>query len=155
MGYISLTMLHILISCSSIKGVRPEIYTAFYLKMASIYHMSHRQIQGAITTVANELFGRKKFGDWKMFNEKYDESFIDNTLPFPSTARKIERYMKAMALARIVDDIMQEDSETCVVYYNDGSAQSGLGKYIVQSLTINGVQRSLPTFGIFTDQEIV
>ena len=87
-----------------------------------------------------------------MCNDQNDESFIDNnTLPFPSTARKIERYMEAMALARIVDDIMQEDSETCVVYSNDGSAQSGLGKYIVQSLTINGVQRSLPTFGIFTE----
>ena len=68
---------------TSIKGVRPEIYTA-YSKMASIYHMLHRQIQGAITTVANELFGRKKIGEWKMFNEKNDESFIvNNTLPFP------------------------------------------------------------------------
>ena len=136
---------------SSVKCVKDEIYIV-YEKLAAVYHMSHRQIQGAITTVANELFGRKKFGEWKMFSEQSDASIIDNnTLPFPSNARRTEKYMEAMALAMIVNDIMQEDSESCVVYSNDGSAQSGLGSFIVQSLTINGVQRSLPTFGIFTE----
>ena len=43
------------------------------------------------------------------------------------------------------------DNETCVVYSNDGSAQSGVGNYVVQSLTINGIKRSLPTASVFTE----
>ena len=42
--------------------------------------------------MANELFGHKKIGEWKIFNEPNDESFIDNNLPFPSNARRIEIY---------------------------------------------------------------
>ena len=34
---------------------------------------------------------------------------------------------------------------------NDGSAQSGVGNYVVQSLTINGIKRSLPTASVFTE----
>ena len=59
--------------------------------------------------------------------------------------------MKAMALAKICEDVMSDDSDTVIVYSNDGSAVSGVGNYVVQSLTINGIQRSLPTFGIFTE----
>ena len=43
------------------------------------------------------------------------------------------------------------DNETCVVSSNDGSAESGVGKYVVQSLTINGIKRSLPTASVLTD----
>ena len=42
--------------------------------------------------------------------------------------------------------------EICVVYSNDGSAQSGMGNYVFQYLSINGVQRNLPTFEIFTEK---
>ena len=42
--------------------------------------------------------------------------------------------------------------EGCVVYSNDGSAQGGMGNYVVQSLSISGVQKNLLTFGIFTDK---
>ena len=92
------------------------------------------------------LFGRQ----WKVHNE--NEYGTDNlTLPSFRNARKTEKYMEAMALNTIVHEIMNEDSETCVVYSNDGSAQSITGNYVVQSLTINGVQRSLPTFGIISE----
>ena len=37
------------------------------------------------------------------------------------------------------------------VYANDGSSRSRVGSYVVQSLTINGENRALPTFGIFTE----
>ena len=60
-------------------------------------------------------------------------------------------FMEAMALSCVVEEIMKEDSRTCVVYSNDGSSQSVTGNYVVQSLTVNGTQRSLPTFGIFTE----
>ena len=41
--------------------------------------------------------------------------------------------------------------DTCVVYSNDGSSQSGVGAYVVQSLIINGTPRCLPTTGVFTE----
>ena len=91
---------------SSIKDVRPEIYVVME-KLAASYHMSHRQIQGAITTIANDLFGHKQFGEWKMFAEQGNESpFDNNTLPSPSSSWPTERYLEAVALAKIIDDVM-------------------------------------------------
>ena len=46
---------------------------------------------------------------------------------------------------------MLDDSVSCVAYSNDESSQSFTGSHVVQSLTVNGVQRSLPTFGIFME----
>ena len=46
---------------------------------------------------------------------------------------------------------MSEDTIASITYSNDGSSMSGVGSYVVQSLTINGVQRCLPMFGIFTE----
>ena len=48
---------------------------------------------------------------------------------------------------------MKPDSQTVVTYSNDGSAQSGVGNYIVQSFCINGKQRALPTMPIFTESK--
>ena len=108
--------------------------------------MSHEQVEGSIVAVANTLFQRK----WKV--HAGDASGTDNnTLPSSSNIRRTEAYMEAMALSCVVDEIMKEDSKACVVYSNDGSSQSVTGNYVVQSLTVNGVQRSLPTFGIFTE----
>ena len=75
----------------------------------------------------------------------------NNELPCMRNTRRTERYMEAMALNFIVEEIMEEESESCVVYSNDGSSQSVTGNYVVQSLTVNDKQRSLPTFGIFTE----
>ena len=58
--------------------------------------------------------------------------------------------MEAMALNCIVGEIMN-GTDNCVVYYNDGSSQSGVGAYVVQSFIINGTPRALPTFGVFTE----
>ena len=55
-----------------------------------------------------------------------------------------------MALNAIVEEIMK-DEITATVYANDGSSQSGIGSYIVQSLKENGKQRGFPTFGIFIE----
>ena len=108
--------------------------------------MSQEQVEGSIVAVANMLFGRK----WKVYsNETYGTD--NNTLPSMSNTRRTERYMEALALYYIVEEIMKEDSESCVVYSNDGSSQGVTGNYVVQSLTVNGTQRSLPTFGIFTE----
>ena len=43
------------------------------------------------------------------------------------------------------------DGESCVVYSNDDSLQSGVCSYIVQSLTINGKPRTFLTFGVITE----
>ena len=80
------------------------------------------------------------------------EHGIDNNkFPSMTNAARTERYTEAMALSTIVDVIMLDDSVSCVVYSNDGSLQSVTGSYVVQFLTVNGVQRSLPIFGIFTE----
>lgn len=41
--------------------------------------------------------------------------------------------------------------KAAILYSNDGSAMSGVGSYVVQSMTINGSSRTLPTFGIVSE----
>ena len=48
---------------------------------------------------------------------------------------------------------MPPESEAVVRYSNDGSEQSGVGNYIVQSFSINGKQQALPTMNIFTESK--
>ena len=64
--------------------------------------------------------------------------------------QQTEPFFEVMALNAIVEEIMKEGN-IATVYANDGSSRSGVGSYVVQSLTINGVQRALPTFSIFTE----
>ena len=45
---------------------------------------------------------------------------------------------------------MSPDIEIVVTYSNDGSAQTGVGNYIVQSFTVNG-KHALSTMTIFTE----
>ena len=54
----------------------------------------------------------------------------------------------------IVEEIMEDGmNDATIVYSNDGSTQSGVGKNVVQSLTVNGVKRVLSAFGIFTESQ--
>ena len=46
---------------------------------------------------------------------------------------------------------MSSEMETVVTYSNDGSAQSAVGIYVVQSFSINGKRRALPTLNIFSE----
>ena len=70
-------------------------------------------------------------------------------LPARSNTRRMEPYLEAMALFNIVEEVMKGGK--CVVYANDGSAQSGVGNYVVQSITQDGIQLLLSTFSIFTE----
>ena len=45
-------------------------------------------------------------------------------------------YVEAIALSLIVEEMMTGNA--VVTYSNDGSSQSGVGSYVVQSITING-----------------
>ena len=126
------------------RSVRPEIYMLIN-KLSSEFHMSRTQIEAAIINTSNILFGR----NWKAFKLKGDADC--NTMPAMSSLRRTEPCMEAMALCAIVEDMMKEMGEATIVYSNDGSSLSGVGSYVVQSLTVNGKQRSLPTFGIFTE----
>ena len=56
-----------------------------------------------------------------------------------------------MALNAIVQEMMEEGNTSSITYSNDGSSMNGVGSFVVQSLTINGVRRTLPTLGIFTE----
>jgi len=125
------------------RSVRPEVYTLMH-KLKSTYHMSQRQCEGAIIEVANNLFGRK----WKFYDKELPTDA--DTLPAGSNTRRTESYIEAMALSAIVEEIV-EGGDATVMYANDGSGMNGVGNYVVQSLTVNGVQRVLPTFGIFTE----
>ena len=92
------------------------------------------------------FFGQK----WKIF-DSVEHGIDNNKLPSMTNAARTEQYTEAMALSTIVDVIMLDDSVSCVVYSNDGSLQTVTGSYVVQFLTVNRVQRSLPTFDIFTE----
>ena len=120
---------------NGLRSVRPEIYTLM-VKLKSKYHMSQQQAEAAITETANSLFNRK----WKYFDPEKPTDC--NTLPTGSNMRRIEPYLEAMALSTIVEEVM---------YANDGSAMSGVGSYVVQSITIDGIQRPLPTLSILTE----
>ena len=111
--------------------------------------MSEAQTQGSICPVANNLFGC----NWKVpSEEKWTPSKAPtdpNTLLDKSNSRRTQAYVEALMLSAITNEIM--DSETVVTYSNDGSAQSGVGSYVVQSFRINGKQRALPILNVFTE----
>ena len=48
------------------RSVKDEVYQVITI-LQSKFHLSNRQAEGAIITVANKLFGREKFGEWKPF----------------------------------------------------------------------------------------
>lgn len=132
-----------------LRSVKPDIYFVMNV-LSSQFHMSQHQVEGAIVTIANELFGRKTFGEWKIYES--NNVINNNTLPSMSNTRRTECYIEAMALGLLVEEIMNENVEnSCIVYSNDGSSQSGVGNYVVQSLTVNGIKRTLPSFGIFRE----
>ena len=104
--------------------------------------MSQNQAKGAIVATANDLFGR----EWKVFenNKPVDK----NTLPASSNVKRIEPYVEA--ISSITEQVLCSNDST-IVYSNDGSALSGVGNFAVQSISIDGKQRALPTMGIFTE----
>ena len=58
--------------------VRPEMYQVIQ-KFKLTFHMSQSQAEESIVEIANNVFGRNKFGPWNFYkpNEPYDI----NTLP--------------------------------------------------------------------------
>ena len=73
-----------------------------------------------VCAVANNLFSRKQYGEWKR-NERGD-----NTLPAISDVNWFEAYIEALILGGITNEIILPEMETAVTYCNDGSAQSGV-----------------------------
>ena len=125
--------------------VKLELYRVMHILKAT-YHMSAEQIEGSIVTIANSLFGRK----WKPFCPNQD--IDNNSLPSMSNTRRTEKYAEAQVLNSIAEEMMTSDSP-CVVYSNDGSSQNRTGSYVVQSFTINGKQRTLPTLPICSESK--
>ena len=101
---------------------------------------------GKIIAVRGWSWMVARFNDAHNKHQKPDS----DTLPSMRSILQIELFFEAMALNTIVEEIMKDDT-TGTVYANDGSSRSGLRSYIVQSLTINGEQRPLPTFSIFKE----
>ena len=126
---------------SGLRSVRPEFYTCIH-KLKSLYQMSQRQAEAAVIEVGNCLLERKV----QFYNP--EKPIDSNTLPAKSNSRRTELYIDAMALASIVEEVVGS-RKVSVTYANNGSVMSGVGSYVVQSLTIDGVQRALPTLFIF------
>ena len=118
-----------------LRSIGTELHTVMS-KLSSELHMFKRQIEGAIVTIANMLFGR----EWKPFN-KHQTPDLD-TLPSMRNILQTEPLLEAMALNVIVEEIMKDDT-IATVSANDGSSLSGVVSYVVHSLTINGEQRVL------------
>ena len=72
-----------------------------------------------------------------------------NTLSVHSNRRCVEVLVETMALHMVVEELMRGE---VVLSIPIGPAQRGMGNYVVQSLSIYGVQRNLSTFGIFTEK---
>ena len=125
------------------RKVKPEVYEVAHT-LSSKYHMSRRQVEAAICEVSNVLFGRK----FKKFEDNC--TFDNDTLPSMTNLVRTGNYLEAMALSSIVDEIM-ESVNSSVTYSNDGSSQNKVGSYIVQSITIDGKQRTLPAMSIVTE----
>ena len=125
------------------RKVKPEVYEVAHT-LSSKYHMSRRQVEAVIFEVSNILFGRK----FKKFEDNC--TFDNDTLPSMTNLVRTGNYLEAMALCCIVDEIMESDN-AAVTYSNDGSSQNKVGSYIVQSITIDGKQRTLPAMSIVTE----
>ena len=125
-----------------LRSVRPEVYEIAHTLNAE-YHMSRRQIEGSFVEIS-KLFGR----NWKAFEPN---TTIDNdTLPAMTNMTRTRNYVEAMALNQIVEEIMESDG-VAITYSNDGSAMNKVGSYVVQSITVNGIQCALPTISIVTE----
>ena len=87
------------------RSVKKEIYIVMST-LSSVYHMSRNQIEGSIITIANELFGRKQFGEWKIYDKHKTPD--NNTLPSMTNISRTESYIEAMVLDFIVQEIMDD-----------------------------------------------
>ena len=77
---------------------------------------------------------------------------IDNdTLPSMTNIVRTRDFAEAMALNSIVEEVMSSSEGSSVTYSSDGSAMNKVGSYVVQSITVNGVQRALPALTITTE----
>ena len=88
-------------------------YYVTMLKLKSEFHLSKNQAQEAICTVANNLFGRKKYGELKQYER--DEPTIYNTLPVISNTNKTEAYVEALIPAGIMNEIMSSEMDSCKI----------------------------------------
>ena len=73
-----------------------------------------------------------------------------NTLPQWINVRNNSKFFETRTINLVVGDIMKNlNSKTCIVYSYNGSGMNKVGSYMMQSLTIKGVRRSLPTLHVF------
>ena len=54
--------------------------------------------------MADILFGRQEFGEWKIYEKGKELDY--NTLPVPKNINRTEQYFETMILAGIVTEIM-------------------------------------------------
>ena len=129
----------------TMRKVRPEFYTAVD-RMCSELHTSREQAVGSVMIVAKEMFNIK----WKGFNE--DDKIIDlDTVPDMRNLRDQGKAREAMALAAIVEKIMDSEDKAVITYHDDGSKKQGAGSFSVQGITINGKFYLFPTLSLASE----
>ena len=127
-----------------LKSVRTELNTVLSKLLSELYISKH-QIEGAIAIITNMLFG------WELESYNTHQTPDLDTLPKMRNILQIKHLFEAMTLNAIVGEIMKAVTTACTVYANDGSSRSGLGYYIVQSLTIISEQPTFSMFDIFAE----
>lgn len=129
---------------NSQRKVKPEFYAAVD-KLVSKYHCSRSQAVSAVIVCANYLFGR----DWKEFLSDDNELDID-TAPCMKQISSAGKAIEVLAIKCIVEQIMK-CSETVITYHDDGSKKKGVGSFMVQGVTIDGVFRAFPALPIASE----
>ena len=93
------------------RSVRPEFHVLMHT-LKSELPLSEVQAQGARIGVANILFGRKDFGEGKIYKER--QVCVYNALPAATNTNRIEPYIEAMILSGIVNEIMERNADVTV-----------------------------------------
>ncbi len=125
-------------------GVRnvTSVYYETVDKLKSCFHMSQAQDEAAVVIVRNNMFGRS----WQFHSES--EVINLDTLPHTKNVRDAGKSIEAMALHKIVKDIMASSNQVTLTHADDGSRKQGTGGFSVQGIHINGVYTALPTLPI-------
>lgn len=84
---------------------------------------------------------------------KSGEPYNCKALPSSSKTNSVELHIETMILSIIVEEIMNGDSEKVVIYSNNTLPLDCTRNFKVRSFNISGLQRVLPTSGIFAETE--
>ena len=112
--------------------VRDKIYEA--IGVLDGYGFSQRNIEIAITTVGNVLFGR----NWKMSNETKNGGDLLDTMPSPAAVSKMMKNIQVGTLKLAAQRVSEAKTDGAVISFaTDSTTRKGVGKFAPNGLHIN------------------